>query len=111
MVESGTESTSFLILLQEINDFSFDYFLSSVVEIRCHSRYCNYVTELPFKGALSRNFALNGNSKKVMKFVYRELNNCTETVYCSLLLRMARMEMDCILKHLASVFQTSRTHL
>ena len=54
MVESGTEGTSFVILLQEINDFSFDYFLSSVVEIRCHSRYCNYVTQLLFKGALLR---------------------------------------------------------
>ena len=41
-----------------INDFSFDCFLSSVVEIRCHSRYCNYVTQLLFKGALSRYFGL-----------------------------------------------------
>ena len=58
LVESGTDSTSFVVLLQEINDFSFDYFHTSVVEIRCHSRYCNYVTQLLIKEALSRYFAL-----------------------------------------------------
>ena len=30
------------------------------------------------------------------------LNNCTDTVNGSLLMQMARMEMDCILKYLAS---------
>ena len=51
---------------------------------------------------------INGNLKIMMKFVHR--NNCNETIYCSLLWRMAKMEMDCILKHLASLFQSSRTH-
>ena len=35
---------------------------------------------------------VNGKSKIMMKFVYWRLNNCTETVYVSLLLRMAWME-------------------
>ena len=39
---------------------------------------------------------LNGNSKIMMMFVYWRLNNCNETVNGSPLLRMARMETDCI---------------
>lgn len=71
------------------------------------------------KGTLSRYFALfenaeirpqiNGYSKIGMKFVYQRPNNYTETLYCSLLLRMLSMEMDYILKNLASVFHSSRT--
>ena len=40
-----------------------------------------------------------------MKFVHCKVNNSTETVYCSLLLRMARMEIDRILKNLAPIFK------
>ena len=32
------------------------------------------------------------------KFCYQMLYNFTETIFCRLLLRMARMEMDCNLK-------------
>lgn len=39
-----------------------------------------------------------------MKFVQWRLNNCIDTVCCCPLLRIARMEMDCILKNLASIF-------
>ena len=45
------------------------------------------------------------------KVCYWRLNNCTEIVYRSLLLRMARVEMDRILKNLTSIFESSRTHL
>ena len=54
---------------------------------------------------------INGNSKLVIKFVYCGRNNCTETVYRSLLLRMGRIEVDYILKNLASIFQSFRTRL
>ena len=33
-----------------------------------------------------------------MEFVHRKLNKCFETFNYSLLLRIARMEMDCIVK-------------
>ena len=46
-----------------------------------------------------------------MKFVQRRLNNCIDTVCCCPLLRIARMEIDCILKNLASIFQSSCRHL
>lgn len=39
-----------------------------------------------------------------MKFAYCILNNFTEIVSCPLL-SMATMKMDCILKHLASIFK------
>ena len=48
---------------------------------------------------------ISGNSK-VMQFVYWRLDNCPETAYWSLLLWMARMEMECLLKNLTSVFQS-----
>ena len=54
---------------------------------------------------------INGNSKLVIKFVYCGRNNYTETVHRSLLLRMGRIEVDSILKNLASIFQKFRTHL
>ena len=40
-----------------------------------------------------------------------KINNFLETGNCSLLLRMAMMQMDCILKNLASTFQSSHSHL
>lgn len=40
----------------------------------------------------------------MMKFAYWILNNFTEIVSCPLL-SMATMKMDCILKHLASIFK------
>ena len=54
---------------------------------------------------------INGNSKIGMRFVYWRLNNCSETVYCSLFLRIARMEMYCISKNLVSICKNSRTCL
>ena len=45
------------------------------------------------------------------QFIYSGLCYCTETKYCLLLLRMARMEMDCILKTLAKIFQILARHL
>ena len=39
---------------------------------------------------------------KLWKLFYWRLDNCTETVYCFLLLRMTRMEMECVLKNLAT---------
>ena len=39
-----------------------------------------------------------GNSKLGMKFDYSTLNSCIGATYCSLLLPMARMEMDYMLK-------------
>ena len=54
---------------------------------------------------------INGNSKLMIKFVYCGRNNCTETGYRSLLLRIGRIEVDSILKKLASIFQSFRTHL
>ena len=50
-------------------------------------------------------------TKIVVKSVYWGLNNCTEIVSCPLMFQMTRMEMDCILKHFASIFQTSPSHL
>ena len=49
----------------------------------------------------------------MIKFVFRDCgrNNYTETVYRSLLLWMGRIEVDSILKTLASFFQSFRTHL
>ena len=47
----------------------------------------------------------------MLKFVYCGRNNYTETVYRSLLLRMGRIGVDSILKKLASIFQSFRTHL
>ena len=48
---------------------------------------------------------------KIMKLFDLRLNNCTETVYGCLFLQMTKMEMDCTLKYLASIFQSSCTHL
>ena len=45
------------------------------------------------------------------QFIYSRLCYCTETKYCLLLLRMARMEMGCILKYLAYFFQILARHL
>ena len=45
----------------------------------------------------------------MMKFAYCILNNFTEIVSCPLL-SMARMKMDCILKHLASIFKVLVTN-
>ena len=47
----------------------------------------------------------------MLKFVYKRLNSCIETVYSSLLLRMARMEMGYTLEDFTSNFQSSRTRL
>ena len=62
-------------------------------------------------GMLKWCLQINGNSKLMIKFVYCGRNNCTETVYRSLLLRMGRIEVVSILKNLASIFQSFRTHL
>ena len=43
----------------------------------------------------------------MMKFAYWRLNNYIENIYSSLLLWVARMEMDLILENLASIFQSS----
>ena len=48
---------------------------------------------------------IHGNPKIMMQFCYLRLYHYTETIYCRLALSMARMEMDCNLKKLASFFK------
>ena len=48
---------------------------------------------------------VNGNPKIMMQFCYLGLYHYTETIYCCLSLRMARMEVDWKKKKLASFFQ------
>jgi len=48
---------------------------------------------------------ISGNSK-VTQFVYWRLDICTETAHWSLLFWIAGMDMECLLKNLASIFQS-----